>query len=322
MKEITFLKQNAQKWENYEKAISDKEPVKPAQLTDMFIELTDDLSYANTNYERSKTNDYVNSLASRVHHLVYKNKKETGNRFFKFYGFELPFMFARYHKYLFYSFLVTAIATLIGVLSQIYDDGFVRLILGDYYVDSTIERIKKGNPIGIYGEGNQFYMFVYITINNIKVSFTAFVFGLATAFGTSIMLIYNGIMLGCFFTLFYQYNVLDKALKVVWIHGTLEISAIIIAGCAGFALGNSYIFPKTHTRMQSFMRGGKDGLKIVIGLVPVFIMAGFLESFVTRYTEMNIFLSLTIIGVSFIFIVGYFIAYPMYLKSKYQLKYD
>ncbi|MCW3075595.1 MAG: hypothetical protein JWO32_204, partial [Bacteroidetes bacterium] len=81
MKEITFLKQNAQKWEDYEKAIDAGKPVGPAQLTEMFVELTDDLSYANTNYNQSNTKAYVNSLTSRVHHLVYKNKKETGNRF-------------------------------------------------------------------------------------------------------------------------------------------------------------------------------------------------------------------------------------------------
>lgn len=322
MKEITFLKQNSEKWENYETSISGGTPIKPAQLTDMFIELTDDLSYANTNYKQTKTNEYVNSLASRVHHLVYKNKKESGNRFIRFYLYELPSMFARYHKYLFYSFVVTALATGVGVLSQLYDESFVRIILGDGYVDQTLERIKTGNPIGIYGEQNQFFMFVYITLNNIKVAFTVFVFGLLTAFGTSFFLVYNGIMLGCFFTLFYQHGVLDKALKVVWIHGTLEISAIIIAGCAGFVLGNSYIFPKTHTRLHSFMRAGKDGLKIVIGLVPIFIAAGFLESFITRYTEMHIALSLAIIIYSYAFIVFYFIILPMRLKNKHQLNYD
>ena len=322
MKEITFLKQNAQKWEEYEKVMDTKQSIHPAKLTDMFVEATDDLAFANTNYNQSTTNAYVNGIASRVHHLVYKNKKETGNRFVTFYTKELPLLFGRYHKNLFYAFIVTAIATLIGVLSQLYDDGFVRLILGDYYVDYTIENIKKGNALGIYGEGNQLLMFVQITLNNVRVSFIAFVFGLLTAFGTSFFLAYNGIMLGCFFTLFYQYNALGKALKVVWIHGTLEISAIIIAGCAGFVLGNSLIFPKTHTRMQSLMRGGKDGLKIVIGLVPVFICAGFLESFVTRYTEMHWVLTAVIIGLSFSFIVGYFIVLPIYLKRKYALKYE
>jgi len=190
---------------------------------------------------------------------------------------------------------------------------------GSSYYDSNIERIRHGDPVGIYGEGNQFYMFVRITMNNIRVSFLVFIIGLFTAFGSSLLLIYNGVMLGCFFTLFYQYNVLDKALKVVWIHGTLEISAIIIAGCAGFVLGNSYIFPGTHTRLQAFMRGGKDGLKIVVGLVPVFMMAGFLESFVTRYTNMPIALSLLIIGISFLFITGYFIVLPIYLQRKTNL---
>jgi len=322
MKEITFLKQNAQKWEEYEKVMDEKQNIHPAKLTDMFIEATDDLAFTNTNYNQSTTNAYVNGIASRIHHLVYKNKKETGNRFVTFYTKELPLLFGRYHKNLFYAFIVTAIATLIGVLSQLYDDSFVRLILGDYYVDYTIENIKKGNALGIYGEGNQFLMFVQITLNNVRVSFIAFVFGLLTAFGTSFFLMYNGIMLGCFFALFYQHNVLTKALKVVWIHGNLEISAIIIAGCAGFVLGNSFVFPKTHTRMQSMMRGGKDGLKIVIGLVPVFICAGFLESFVTRYTEMHWALTAFIIGTSFIFIVGYFIVLPIYLKQKHQLNYE
>ncbi len=321
MKEITFLKQNAAKWEGYEKVLDEKKDVHPAKITEMFIELTDDLSYANTNFDQTNTNLYVNGMASRVHHLVYKNKKETGNRFVTFYTKELPLLFGRYHKQLFYSFIVTAIATIVGVLSQIYDDSFVRLILGDYYVDYTLENIKKGNPLAIYGEENQFLMFVQITINNIRVSFLAFVFGLCTAFGTSFFLAYNGVMLGCFFAMFYQNNVLDKALKVVWIHGALEISAIVIAGCAGFVLGNSFIFPGTHTRMRAFMRGGKDGLKIVIGLVPVFITAGFLESFVTRYTEMHIALSLAIIGLSFAFIIGYFIVLPIYLKKKYQPTY-
>jgi uncharacterized membrane protein SpoIIM required for sporulation len=318
MKEITFLKQNAEKWEQYESKMAGKERIKPSELTDMFIELTDDLSYSSTNYPGTKTVEYVNSLTSRVHHLVYKNKKEHGNRIFTFYSKELPEIFAKYRKELFYSFLITAIATFIGIVSQLKDDSFVRLILGDYYVDSTIERIKKGNPLGIYGEGNQFYMFVYITLNNIKVSFTAFVFGLATAFGTSLLLVYNGVMLGSFFAMFYQYNVIDKALKVVWIHGTLEISAIVIAGCAGIILGNSYIFPGTHTRMYAFKTGGKNGMKIVLGLVPVFITAGFLESFVTRYTEMSTALSMTIIGLSFVFIIGYFVVLPLrlyYLKN-------
>ncbi len=319
MKEITFLKQNEKKWVECEEKLNKKDKMNPAELTDMFVELTDDLAYANTNYPQTRTQAYVNSLASKVHHLVYKNRKEKGNRFVSFYVYELPMFFARYHKQLFYSFLIFGLAVFLGSISQIYDDSFVRLILGDMYVDSTIDRIKHGDALGIYGEENQFLMFVYITINNIRVSFIAFVFGLCTAFGTSFFLVYNGIMLGCFFTLFYQYNILGQAMKVVWIHGTLEISAIVLAGCAGIVLGNSFIFPKTLTRVEAFKNATKDGLKIILGLVPIFMVAGFFESFVTRYTHMDIALSLTIIILSFAFIIFYFIFLPVYFKRKHKL---
>lgn len=316
MREITFLKQNAQKWEALEKQSVDEKNIDPAQLTQWFIEITDDLSYATTNYPNTKTSQYVNGLASHIHHLVYKNKRETGNRFITFYTRELPGFFARYHKELLYAFLLTAVSTLIGVVSQVYDDNFVRMVLGDAYVDSTIQRIKQGNALGIYGEENQFLMFVWITKNNIGVSFMAFVMGIFTAFGTSLLILHNGIMLGCFFTLFYQHNVLREALKVVWIHGALEISAIVIAGCAGFVLGNSFIFPGTYPRLDALKRAGKDGVKIIVGLIPVFICAGFLESFVTRYTRMPVGLSAFIIGISFAFIIGYFIILPLYLKRR------
>ncbi len=315
MKEITFLKQNASKWDNYEKVISEKN-IGPSELTEMFIESTDDLSYANTNYKQSNTHSYVNNLASRVHLLVYKNKKEEGNRFLAFYLRELPEMFATHHKKLFYSFLVFGLATLLGVVSQIYDESFVRLILGDYYVDSTIERIKLGNPLGIYGEENEFYMFVRITQNNIQVSFTAFILGVFTFFGTSYFLVFNGIMLGCFFTMFYQYNLLDKAFKVIWIHGTFEIGAIIIAGCAGYILGSSFLFPGTYTRKQAFLSGAKSGIKIIIGLIPFFIVAGFLESYVTRNTEMHWALSAFIIFGSLAFTLFYFIVLPIRLNKQ------
>jgi uncharacterized membrane protein SpoIIM required for sporulation len=98
---------------------------------------------------------------------------------------------------------------------------------------------------------------------------------------------------------------------VIFIHGALELSAITISGAAGFVLGNSFILPGTFKRSESFKHGVRDGLKMLISLVPVFVLAGALESFVTRYTDMPIFLSLFIIIGSFIFITWYYIILPV-----------
>src|SRR5699024_2003508 len=96
------------------------------------------------------------------------------------------------------------------------------------------------------------------------------------------------------------------------------ISVIIVAGCAGLVLGKSILFPGTYTRLQSFVQGIKDSLKIMVSTVPFFIIAGFLEGFVTRHTEMPDWLALGIISLSLLFVLFYYVFYPHYLHRNQQ----
>jgi uncharacterized membrane protein SpoIIM required for sporulation len=153
-------------------------------------------------------------------------------------------------------------------------------------------------------------MFWGITINNVRVSFYEFVSGIFTSIATAYLLIRNGIMLGCFQYFFYDHGLLKESFLTIWIHGTLEISAIIIAGAAGIAMGNGWLFPGTYSRIDSFKRSAKKGLKIVVGTVPIFMIAGFLESVVTRHTELPDFIRLAIILFSLGFVIFYYLIYP------------
>jgi uncharacterized membrane protein SpoIIM required for sporulation len=125
----------------------------------------------------------------------------------------------------------------------------------------------------------------------------------------------NAIMLGSFQYFFYQNGLLWESARTIWIHGTIEISVIVIAGCAGLVVGKSILFPQTYTRLVSFKKGIKDGLKIVLSTVPFFIIAGFLEGFVTRLTGMPDWLAITIISTSLLFILFYYVYYPIYLNN-------
>lgn len=309
MREAAFIRKNKLKWKSYETEAA----ANPDALADRFIELTDDLAYARTFYPNSETTGYLNSLAGKTHQAIYKNKKEKKNRFVTFWKYELPYLFRQHHRQLFYAFLIFAIACGIGALSAALDDTFVRLILGDSYVNQTLQNIRNGDPMAVYKSQGEAEMFLFITINNVKVSFMAFVLGVFFSIGTFWVLFSNGIMLGAFQYFFYKQGLLLTSVLTIWIHGTLEISAIVIAGCAGFVMGNSLLFPKTYSRLHSFKQGARRGLKIVIGLVPIFIAAGFLEGFVTRHTDMPLALSLFIILSSAAFILYYFILYPRLL---------
>ncbi|AKD05088.1 stage II sporulation protein M [Pontibacter korlensis] len=313
MREAAFIRKNKLKWKSYQT----QKPSSPDELADRFIELTDDLAYARTFYPESDSTAYLNNLAGHTHQAIYKNKKETQNRFVHFWKYELPYLFRQHHRQLFYAFLIFAVAAGIGALSAALDDTFVRLILGDRYVNMTLENIRNGDPMAVYKGHGEAEMFLFITFNNIKVSFLAFVLGVFFSVGTFWVMFQNGVMLGAFQYFFYKQGLLVTSMLTIWIHGTLEISAIVIAGCAGFVMGNSLLFPKTYSRLHSFKQGARQGLKIVVGLVPIFITAGFLEGFVTRHTEMPVALSLFIILASAAFIVYYFIIYPRSLHSNH-----
>ncbi|HEX4371751.1 MAG TPA: stage II sporulation protein M, partial [Puia sp.] len=172
---------------------------------------------------------------------------------------------------------------------------------------------------GVYNSANQLTMFLKIALNNVQVAFVIFVAGFFVSIGTVWFQFRNGVMLGAFQYYFFAKGLGLKSVLVIWIHGTLEISSFIIAGAAGFVLGNSILFPGTHKRLTSLKNGAKEGLKMMIGLVPVFICAAFLEGFVTRYSKMPAWLSIFILAASLTFIVWYFVIYPIRLQKKLNI---
>ena len=310
MKEVSFIRQNIEKWRSLEKIVDNADTHNPGELADAYTEITTDLSFSRSHYPKSRITIYLNNLASALHNYLYKNKKEKYSRIKTFWTQEIPEVMYQSRKELFYSFSVFAISIIIGIISALNDDSFVRLILGNGYVDMTLNNIENGNPMGVYDSHNELQMFFMITINNIYVSFRAFVMGLATGFGTGLVMFYNGIMVGSFQTFFFQQNLGFESMLAIWLHGTFEISAIIIAGAAGFALGNGWLFPGTYSRGYAFKQGAKRGLKIIVGLIPVFITAGFIESYLTRHTEYPTFVRLSIIIFSFVCVLYYYIILP------------
>jgi len=306
MREGQFIKRNIDRWKAYQEQTDN-----PDETAKRFMNLVDDLSYAKTFYPFSNTVRFINGLAAGIFLSIYRNKTDKKNRIGRFFAEEVPLAVKKHHRTLLISLVFFCLFVLSGVFSAMQDQTFVRAILGDNYVDMTERNIATGEPFGIYKDSNEFAMFVRIAFNNIKVSFYTFVLGITLGVGTLYMLFKNGIMLGVFEQLFFHHNLGIQSLLVVFIHGTLEISAIVIAGAAGLIVGNAILFPRTYTRMRSLTLNAKDAIKIMVALVPIFVVAAFFESYITRHTEMPLWLSLTFLLSSLTFILWYFVFYPL-----------
>lgn len=310
MKEVTFIRRNIDKWKETEKVVEKADKLTPDRLAEAYMDLTADLAFAQTHFPDSRITIYLNNLASSLHNVIYRNKREKWSRMVTFWTREVPQTMHHARRELMVSFLIFAVSTVIGIVSAWNDDNFVRLILGNGYVDMTLNNIANGEPMAVYNGSEEVPMFLGITLNNIMVSFNCFAMGLLTSFGTGYMLFSNGVMMGSFQTFFYQQGLLGESMLAIWLHGTLEIWAIIVAGAAGLTLGNGWLFPGTYSRAESFRRGAKRGLKIVIGTVPVFVLAGFIEGFLTRHTDFPTALRLGVILLSLVFILFYYIYLP------------
>ena len=317
MREVAFIRQNKEKWLDFEKAIAQKKVDNPDDLSSLYLQLINDLAYAQTYYKKSKLVTYLNNLAVRVYQKIYQTKREEANVLVHFFKIEVPLLLYHYRRYILYSFAFFSIAVLIGIVSAANEDSFVRLILGDDYVNKTLQNIENGDPVAVYKSGSNWGSFIGITFNNLRVGLLSFAYGVTGGIGTAYVLLQNGIMLGSFQYFFEQQGVLWKSAKGIWIHGAMEIFAIVIEGGAGFILGASILFPKTFSRLVSFKRGMRDSIKIVISTFPFTIAAGFLEGFVTRYSDrMSNFLALFIILGTLGVIAYYYLIYPHKVYKK------
>ena len=332
MREARFIKKNVDRWNKYQQ----DETQNPDEMADRFVNLLDDLSYSKTFYPKSKVTQWINGLASKIYQNIYQNKKQNLSVILNFWKYELPLLFRKYHTIFLFTFLLFLSFVFIGVVSSTTDPGYARQFFDHKvqsgYYDQTISSIQKGDPFGVYKEDNPFSMFVKIAYNNISVAFKTVIFGVIFGIGTILFMWTNGLMLGCFQYLFFSQGLGWQSVLVIWIHGTIEISSIVIASCAGIILGTGYLFPGTYTRKESFIRSAKDAVRICISLIPFFIVAAFFESYITRLMS-NTFqknstdiglpvpVSIMILAGSFLLILWYYVLYPINLYNKgFQLK--
>lgn len=312
VREGLFIKKNKARWEK----IQSGRKGDADEMATNFIQLVDDLAYAKTFYPSSRVTHYINALASRIYLGIYQNRKENINRLSKFWKYDVPLTIYKHRRIILFSFLVFCTFYIVGFFSARQDDGFIRQVLGDGYVDLTEKNIEEGNPFGIYQSGNSFFSWIGIMINNIMVSFVYFGKGIFLGIFSTTALAKESMRVGVFHYMFFAKGYGTAFILAVMIHGLLELTSIIIACAAGVIMGTSYLFPGTRTRLDAFRDGVKEGAKILIGLIPILVVAAFYEGFVTRHYKMPIALNIILLSISAVFIAWYFVLYPKTLKRR------
>jgi uncharacterized membrane protein SpoIIM required for sporulation len=310
MRERKFVNQNIDKWAQIERNLKRKQK-NPEELRRELIQVTDDLAYARTFYRSRSIRVYLNGLAQSVYQSLYARRKPVWKSVKSFFQYDVPKIIYFSRMELLVSFLLLILSVGIGILSTSKDASFANAVLGSDYVKMTEENIKSGNPLGVYKNQDQLSMFYSIARNNLEVGLKVFLFGLLASYGAVILMLGNGIALGVFIYFFYSRNLAAEFNTTVWMHGSIEILTLVIETLAGILLGKGLVYPGTMSRSKAFAVWGRRAAMLYLATIPFVLFAAFIESFLTRYTEMPNLLRLMLIFSSVALMVFYFIWYPI-----------
>ena len=253
------------------------------ELTRLYPAVAVDVARARMLELDANTQRRINNLAIRAHGLLYMRKRGRPlAALLRFLGRDYPRLFRRLWAY-----TATAGAILLISAMGTYVTARIRPSTAYVFVPSGLE--MPGTQDGVTSEdiSERFRVIpspplaAGVITNNISVAFNAFALGITAGIGTCLVLLFNGMMLGGFVAHFANHGLLTPLMHFLVPHGVLEIFAIVVAAGAGLRMGGALTMPGRLTRGASLRRGSKEAVLLVLGTVPMFLVAGVIEGFVT-----------------------------------------
>jgi uncharacterized membrane protein SpoIIM required for sporulation len=219
----------------------------------------------------------LNVLLARAHNTIYAGEKSSARGVLHFYRYTYPQIFRNNLKLITVAFLVFAVGGVVGTLLTFTRPEYMRYFLGPGMME-TIERHKMwtDSVVAVSPAASSGIM-----TNNIAVSFSMFAWGITAGVGTLLSLFYNGLLIGVIGTACGLNDMSLSLWSFVAPHGILELPAIFIAGGSGLRLGQGLLFPGLLSRQDSLAKAGGEAVRLLVGVVPILIVAGLIEGFIS-----------------------------------------
>jgi uncharacterized membrane protein SpoIIM required for sporulation len=253
----------------------------------LYRQVAADLSILRQDPTGAHYSRYLNQLLGRAHSIIYSGKKTSIRSIFSFFSTEWPALVWRRRAYLFVVAAVFAGCGVAGALLTLQNPDFAMQVLGPAMIDS-IERHEMWTHsiVAIRPLASS-----EIATNNLSVSFLTFAMGITAGIGTLWLIAFNGLLMGVVGAACGNHGMSLSLWSFVVGHGSLEIPAILLAGAAGLRLGTGLLFPGHLSRRESLRLAGTEAVKIELGTIPLLIVAGFVEGFISP-TSIDTFLKL------------------------------
>jgi uncharacterized membrane protein SpoIIM required for sporulation len=252
-------------------------PTDLQELALLYRQIAADLASVREDSTSTNLTHYLNQLLGRAHNIIYMGRKTENRNIFTFYRYTYPAIFRETFSNILAAFLFFLCAAVAGCLLSISDPSFPRHLLGPRMIES-IEQHKMWTDSIVTVKP---LASSQILTNNLSVSIMTYALGITAGIGTVWMMLLNGLLIGVVGTACWQGQMSLQLWSFVAGHGVLELPAIFIAGGAGFIIARGLLFPGALPRGESLVRAGKLSAQLFFGTIPLLLIAGFIEGFVS-----------------------------------------
>jgi uncharacterized membrane protein SpoIIM required for sporulation len=252
-------------------------PSELQELALLYRQTASDLAAVREDVTSAQLAIYLNQLMGRAHNLIYSGRRAKPKGIWTFYKDTYPRIFRETFPDTFAAFLIFFVAGVAAFLVALGDPGFTRFLLGPAMINSIehhqmwTQSIVTVKPLASSA----------ILTNNLTVAFTTFALGITAGVGTVWMMLLNGLLIGVVGEACWRAGMSLQLWSFVAAHGVLELPAIFIAGGAGLGIARGLLFPGRLPRRASLAKAGARSVRLVLGAVPLLLVAGFTEGFVS-----------------------------------------
>ena len=251
----------------------------------------------------------LNQLVTRGHNCLYTSRLHFAHRFINFYLRELPQLVRREWQAVLLAGLVffgSFFAILIAIQFEpdlVYSvvDGSQVAAMEDMYDPARTSRFGREREAD-----SDIYMFGYYIKNNTGIGFQVFAGGLLYGLGSLFFLLFNGLVIGAVAGHLTQIGYIGTFWGFVAGHSAFELTAIMLAGAAGFKLAAALIMPGRKARLLALRDNAQDALSMVYGSATLFIMAAFVEAFWSSQTWIPLMVKYSVGITLWLLVIGYF----------------
>lgn len=248
-----------------------------------------DLGRLTTFASEPELSRYLESLVAKAYAELHETRSKTARwKILAWFFQTFPQTVRRNIGALWLSIGITIVGALFGGAAVALDpDAKPVLMPFPHLMQNPADRVaEEERNRGVHMDGAKTGFSAELMTHNTKVSILTMSLGIAWAIGSTVLLFYNGVILGAVVVDYVMAG--QTKFLAGWLlpHGSVEIPAILLAGQAGLMLGRAVIGWRDRRGLRLRLRALAPELVTLIGGVAVLLVwAGIIEAFFSQYHE-------------------------------------